>query len=223
MDKRLVQLSECIEKGKINAESPHPKELLGKPGAVELVNSLLDSNISPEVILNFGLLTGMKTIGEKFKDGFIFIPDVLIAAKAMNVSMDLLKPFFIKGELHFKGKIILATVVGDLHNIGKNLVKMVLEGAGWEVIDLGVDVSSEKIITKMNESSARIIGLSALLTTTMLNMEKIIQDIRSEFTDALIIIGGAPVNSKFALEIGADYYSPDPQGMVDYLQHNFKK
>lgn len=217
----LSKLAFCIERGKVNSSSKFPADLIGQPGVEEITSELLQKNIPPKTILDEALLKGMNKIGEKFRDGKIFIPDVLISAKAMNSAMDILKPYIVKGDLKLKGKVILATVKGDLHNIGKNLVKMVLEGGGWEVIDLGIDVSSEKIIDALQKNEVKAVGLSALLTTTMLNMEEIVSELKKSFPHLLVAVGGAPLNKKFADEIKADLYSPDPQGFLDYLNSNF--
>ncbi len=221
MEEILNQISICIERGKINSQSPHPADMKGNDGAVELTQSALTQNISAKDILDKGLLAGMQRIGEKFRDGKIFIPEVLIAAKAMNASMELLKPYFISGEIQHKGKIILGTVAGDLHDIGKNILKMVLEGSGWQVVDLGINVSAEKFISSLKENNAKIVGLSALLTTTMQNMRQIVKQIKDQFDDVFIAIGGAPLTQNFADEINADAYFPDPQSMLDYIDKNF--
>ncbi len=219
----LNQLSICIERGKINSHSPHPADLKGLPGAIELTKTAIDENITAHDILNKGLLTGMQRIGEKFRDGKVFIPEVLIAAKAMNASMELLKPFFQSGEIKLKGKIILGTVAGDLHDIGKNILKMVLEGGGWQVIDLGVNNNAGQFITAIKDHNSNIVGLSALLTTTMQNMKGIVKSIKDEFKDVFVVIGGAPVTNSFAEEINADAYFPDPQSMLDFIDKNFSK
>lgn len=221
MEDILNQISICIERGKINSQSAHPPDMKGKDGAVELTKAALSEKISAKDILDKGLLTGMQRVGEKFRDGKIFIPEVLIAAKAMNASMELLKPYFISGEIQHKGKIILGTVAGDLHDIGKNILKMVLEGGGWQIIDLGINVSAEKFISSVNDTSAKIVGLSALLTTTMQNMRDIVKQIKKSYNDVFVVIGGAPVTQNFADEINADAYFPDPQSMLDYIDNNF--
>lgn len=217
MQNLIEQLSICIERGKISLQSPHPPDMKGLNGAIELTQYCLNDGISPKDILEKGLLNGMQKVGEKFRDGKIFIPEVLIAAKAMNSSMELLKPFFTSGEIQHKGKIVLGTVAGDLHDIGKNIVKMIIEGGGWQVIDLGVNVSAEQFINSIKENNSKLVGLSALLTTTMLNMENIVRSIKENFDDVSVIIGGAPVTKEFASQIKADAYFADPQKMLDYI------
>ena len=174
-------------------------------------------------VLNIGFLPGMKIVGDRFKDGKIFLPEVLISARAMSSSMELLKPYFQSGEVNYKGKVIMGTVAGDLHDIGKNIVKMVLEGGGWQVVDLGINVNAEKFIDAINTNSAKVVGLSALLTTTMQNMYEIVRRIKTETKDVLVVIGGAPVSKAFADSINADEYFPDPQGMLDYLNKKMSK
>lgn len=213
----LHQLSICIERGKVDLQSPHPPDMKGMKGATDLTKEALESNISAKLLLEEALLAGMKRVGQKFRDGKIFIPEVLIAAKAMNASMELLKPYFLSGDVSYKGKIVLGTVAGDLHDIGKNILKMVLEGGGWQVIDLGINVSAEKFVNEIRLNDAKIVGLSALLTTTMQNMEMIVKQIKDTFNDVIVIIGGAPVTSEFAEKINADKYFPDPQGMLDFI------
>jgi len=217
MSDLLFNLSECVEYGKINSDTQYPKHLIGKKGTVELTEEALNCGFSPEVILADALIMGMKRIGEKFAQGKAFIPNLLIASKAMNAASTILKPHFQKGSDYHKGKIIMGTVKGDLHDIGKNIVKMVLEGNGWQVIDLGVDTSKEKFIESLNENKESHIGLSALLTTTMLNMEDIVNSIKLLNYGTKIFVGGAPLSSDFANKIGADGYFPDPHSFVNHL------
>jgi methanogenic corrinoid protein MtbC1 len=162
-------------------------------------------------------MIGMKRIGDRFGTGKAFVPELLMAAKAMTAVMEHLKPFFQSGKVQRKGTFVLGTVAGDLHDIGKNLVGMSIEGAGWEVVDLGVDVPAEKFIAAIEEHPGCVVGLSALLTTTMVTMESIIKSIREKGLQTKILVGGAPLTNDFCQKIGADFYSPDPQGAVDYL------
>jgi methanogenic corrinoid protein MtbC1 len=143
---------------------------------------------------------------------------MLMSAKAMHGAMVHIKPYFLSGETKRKGTLIIGTVTGDLHDIGKNLVSMMVEGGGWEVIDLGVDVGEDKFIKALEENPKAAIGLSALLTTTMENMRKIVFTIKQKHPDSKILIGGAPVTQEYCEKIGADFYSPDPQGAVNYLK-----
>jgi methanogenic corrinoid protein MtbC1 len=160
----------------------------------------------------------MEAVGDRFSRKEIFVPQMLMAAKSMNSAMKHLKPYFQSGETKRKGKFIIGTVSGDLHDIGKNLVAMMIEGGGWEIIDLGVDVGTDKFMQAVEENPGAVVGLSALLTTTMENMKNIVTSIKAEHSDTKILVGGAPVTREYCDKIGADFYSPDPQGAVNYLK-----
>jgi 5-methyltetrahydrofolate--homocysteine methyltransferase len=177
----------------------------------ELVKEALAAGTPANQILQKGLIVGMDIVGEKMESGDMFIPEVLMAAQAMSISVEILKPLLAEGESASAGKVIIGTVKGDLHDIGKNLVVMMMESAGFEVIDLGVDVDPAKFVEAIRENKPSIVGLSALLTTTMPMMKKSIESIEeSGLRDSLkIIVGGAPVNQAFADEVGADGYAPD--------------
>lgn len=177
----------------------------------ELVSQALEEGINPKDILSQGLLAGMAVIGGKFKNNEIYVPDVLIAARAMNAGMEILKPRLVGSNIQSLGKIILGTVQGDQHDIGKNLVKIMFQGAGFEVVDMGIDVSPEKFIAKVKEEKPQILAMSALLTTTMLNMEKVIIALETEKLrdQVIVMVGGAPLTESFARSIGADIYAPD--------------
>jgi 5-methyltetrahydrofolate--homocysteine methyltransferase len=217
MNELLEKIAFCVENGKVNKDAPYPPNMKGQDGADELTKQALEQGIKPEIILKEALVIGMDRIGQKFSEKKVFIPQMLMSAKAMNAATEHLKPYFNSGEVKRKGKVIIATVQGDLHDIGKNLVKMAVEGAGWEVIDLGVDVKADKIVEKLNENPDALVGLSALLTTTMQNMQATVQSVKEKFPKNKVMIGGAPVNDEFRQKIGADFYSPDPQGAVKYL------
>lgn len=186
----------------------------------ELTKSALDQQKSPLEILNDGLIAGMNIIGDQFRVHEIFLPDVLLAAKAMYAGMDLLKPMLIEEGIPSRGKIVIGSVQGDLHDIGKNLVGIMLKGAGYEVIDLGTDVAPEKFVDTAKGNNARIIGMSALLTTTMAVMKQVVDIIkREELSDQIkTIIGGAPVSKAFADEIGADEYGYDVGHAVERIK-----
>jgi len=213
----LEKIANCIEFGKINKLSPYPPDMKGQDGADEYTKAALELGVSASDILKKGLVPGMHNVGIKFRENKIFVPQVLMSAKAMSTAMVHLKPFFQSGEVVRKGKFVIGTVAGDLHDIGKNLVSMMVEGAGWEVIDLGVDVSVERFLKAVEENPACIVGLSAMLTTTMVNMGSIVSAIKGKYPDKKVIIGGAPLNNDFRSEIGADFYSPDPQGAIEYM------
>jgi methanogenic corrinoid protein MtbC1 len=217
MSEILDKLAYCIEFGKINKESPYPPDMKGQDGADEYAKQALDTGISANDILEKSLIVGMEKVGIKFRENKIFVPQVLMSAKAMSTAMEHLKPFFQSGEVARKGKLIIGTVAGDLHDIGKNLVSMMVEGSGWEVIDLGVDVNTDKFIEAIGQNDKAIVGLSAMLTTTMTNMESIVKEIKARHANQRVIIGGAPLNDDFRKSIGADFYSPDPQGAIEYM------
>jgi methanogenic corrinoid protein MtbC1 len=213
----LDQIITCVEFGKVDRDSPFPPNMKGMEGADELTRQAIEAGIKPSDILDHSLIIAMDRVGEKFSQKKIFVPQMLMSAKAMNAALVHLKPYFQSGEVTRKGKLIIGTVAGDLHDIGKNLVSMIVEGAGWEVIDLGVDVNSAKFISCLKENPGAIVGLSALLTTTMVSMKQIAADIKKDFPNTKVIIGGAPVNENFRVEIGVDGYSRDPQGAVQVL------
>jgi len=217
MSEILQQLSHCVEFGKIDKISPYPPDLKGQDGADELAKRALEEGIKPGDILEKALIPAMALVGDKFTRKVIYVPQMLMAAKAMSSAMKHLKPFFQSGETKRKGKFIIGTVSGDLHDIGKNLVAMMIEGAGWEIIDLGVDVNTEKFLKAMNDNPGSVVGLSALLTTTMENMKKTVEAIRGTYSGSNILVGGAPVTMDYCQKINADFYSPDPQGAVNYL------
>ena len=183
----------------------------------ELVKKALEENLTPKKILEDGLIKGMDIIGTKFKNNEVYVPEVLIAARAMHAGMDILKPKLIETGVKNIGKVAIGTVKGDLHDIGKNLVKMMLEGAGFEVIDLGIDVSPDKFVEAVKEHKPNIIGMSALLTTTMVNMVEVIKALEAAgLRDKVkIMIGGAPITQNYADQIGADGCSPDAASAVD--------
>ncbi len=217
MSELLGKISICVEAGKINKTSPFPPSMKDQDGADELTKQALDEGVAPDDILSQGLVPGMENIGVKFRENKVFVPEVLMAAKAMSAAMGHLRPFFQSGEVKRKGTMVIATVQGDLHDIGKNLVAMMVEGAGWEVIDLGVDAGPEKYLEEIEKNPSCTVGISALLTTTMVNMENIVKKIKEKYPDIKILIGGAPLTQQFCDKINADFYSPDPQGAVEYL------
>lgn len=217
MTELLQKLSECVEFGKINQASPFPPQMKGQVGADELTRQLLDQGASPQDVLTLGLMSGMERVGVKFRENKVFVPQVLMSAKAMNTAMVHLKPYFLTGEARQKGTFVIGTVEGDLHDIGKNLVSMMVEGNGWKVVDLGVDVKPERFIEVLREHPGAYVGLSALLTTTMPSMERISKAIKEALPEVKVAVGGAPVTREFCEKIGADAYSRDPQGLVEYL------
>ena len=200
----LNGVSEALQRGKADRVS-------------ELIRQALNEGITPKNILKEGLIHGMSIIGKKFKKNEVYVPEVLIAARAMHAGMDVLKPKLIETGVKNIGKVVMGTVQGDLHDIGKNLVEMMLEGAGFEVIDLGTDISKDKFVEAVKEHKPNIIGMSALLTTTMVNMVEVIKalDVAGLRDKVKIMVGGAPITQNYADQIGADGYSPDASSAVD--------
>ena len=217
MNDILEKLLEAVEFGKVDMKSPYPPQLKGQDGSSELTVKAIETGINPQQILELALIPAMANVGKKFSENKIFVPQMLMSARAMGASMIQLKPFFTSGEIVTKGTFIIGTVKGDLHDIGKNLVAMMVEGGGWTIVDLGVDVGSDRFIEALKNSPGAIVGLSALLTTTMVNMGEIVSTIKKQSPETKILIGGAPVNMEFCEKIGADFYAPDPQGAVEYL------
>lgn len=200
----LMEISAALQKGRAKVVK-------------ELVEQAIADGMSAKEILDGGLLHGMNIVGQKFKINELYVPDVLVAARAMNAGSELLKQLLIDDGVKAAGKVVLGTCKGDLHDIGKNLVKMMMEGKGLEVIDLGVDVSADKFVEAAIEQDAQIIACSALLTTTMGEMANVVKyaeekGVRSKFT---IMVGGAPVNESFKNSVGADVYAPDAASAAD--------
>lgn len=198
----LKALSEAIINGDQNA-------------ALQITKAAIGEGLSPEIILNEGLIAGMDIIGERFKNNEVYIPEVLIAARAMKSALSVLEPKLVEAGVEPVGKAVMGTVQGDLHDIGKNLVAMMLKGAGFDVVDLGVDVSAQKFVETAKKTNARIIGMSALITTTMPSMEKTIKAVKDAGLAVKTMIGGAPVTQAYADRIGADGYAPDAASAVD--------
>lgn len=204
MQEELKALAQAILEGKRNE-------------AVELTQKLVDAGVSPKQILDEGLIAGMSIAGEKFKNGEYFVPEILVAARAMKASMEILRPLLVATDVQPIGTMVIGTVRGDLHDIGKNLVAMMVEGAGFKVVDLGVDVTADKFVAAAKEHNAQIVGMSALLTTTMTYIPEVIKAFDAEGLrpKVKLIVGGAPVTQEWADQIGADGYAPDAATAVD--------
>jgi 5-methyltetrahydrofolate--homocysteine methyltransferase len=209
---RLKEISDALMKGDDERVSVFTQQAI-------------EEKIPPKEILECGLIGGMNIVGEKYKAHEIFLPEVLLAAKAMHAGMDVLKPLFIKGGMPSFGKVVIGSVQGDLHDIGKNLVGIMLTGAGFEVIDLGINVPPEKFIQIAKQENAPVIGMSALLTTTMPVMGKVVELLKHEGLSGRIktVIGGAPVSEEFAQKIGADAYGYDSTNAVESVKELMKK
>jgi 5-methyltetrahydrofolate--homocysteine methyltransferase len=196
------QIAENLMKGKAN-------------DVKALVEKALADGVAPASILNDGLLAGMGVIGDRFKKNEVYVPEVLIAARAMKAGMAILQPKLTSAGVQPRGVAVVGTVKGDLHDIGKNLVCMMLEGAGFKVMDAGIDVAPEKFVQIAKDSSAKLIGVSALLTTTMTNMRAVVDAVKASGLKVKVMIGGAPVTQAFCDEIGADGYAPDAASAAD--------
>ena len=203
----LQQISESLQRG------DHEQ-------VAEFTQQAIDADLSPTQILNEGLMTGMNVVGQRFGAHEIFLPELLIAARAMNAGIDLLKPLFLGGEMPTKGKVVIGTVKGDLHDIGKNLVGIMLKGAGFEVIDVGNDIAADVFVDAAEAEGATVVGLSALLTTTMTGMKDVVDLVKARgLQDKVkVIVGGAPLSKEFAEEIGADAYGYDASNAVEIVK-----
>ena len=208
----VQQISENLQKGKAN-------------DVKALVEKALKEGVGPASILNDGLLAGMSIIGDKFKKNEVYVPEVLIAARAMKAGMSILQPKLASAGVQPVGTAVIGTVKGDLHDIGKTLVGMMLEGAGFKVVDMGIDVDAQKFVTAARESKATVVGVSALLTTTMTNMKSVVEGFKASDLKGKvkIMVGGAPVTQAFCDEIGADGYAPDAASAADLAKALLKK
>lgn len=207
----LGKISETLIQGKID-------------DLKDLTQQAIDQEQSPGSILNEGLLAGMDIVGQRWRNGEMFMPEVLRCAKAMSGAMEILRPFLSEGEMSSAGTMVIGTVAGDLHDIGKDLVAMMFEGAGYKVINLGIDQPNEKFVDAVKEYNPKILGISALLTTTMPRMGEIINSLKEAgIRDQVkVIIGGAPVTEEFAQEVGADMYGPNAGSAVEIVKEYFE-
>jgi 5-methyltetrahydrofolate--homocysteine methyltransferase len=210
----LDEIKDLVVRGHINIQSKYPPELAQKPGVEEKVKEALDQKLDIEDILRKGLIDGMDVVGDRFSKGEYFVPEMLFSAKAMKAGLALLRPFMVDQEAMTIGKVILGTIQGDMHDIGKNLVGMMLEGAGFEVIDLGINTAPEKFMEVAQQHPKALVGMSALLTITMERMRDVVQLFKSRGLKNKIIIGGAPVTQEFSDQIGANGYAPDASQAV---------
>ena len=210
-----------VLQGRVTAEDEgYDEGLEGQPAVTELVKTAIEIKIDPKKVVINALTGSMETVGEKFDSGEYLIPDMLASAECVGTAMDLLGPYLADAGVESKGKFVLATVAGDLHDIGKNIVGIMLKGAGFDVLDLGNDVSADRIVSQVKESGARYLGLSALLTTTMREMGAVIQKLdKEELRDQVrVLIGGAPTSKSFAEEIGADAYCRDAFQAIEMMK-----
>ena len=186
-------------------------------GVAELTRQAIDGGVAPVEIINSGLIKGMNVVGQRFKAGEMYVPEVMVAARAMKAGMELVRPLIVEGDIPSAGKVIIGTVAGDLHDIGKNLVGMMMESGGMTVINMGVDIAADKFAAAVREHKPDVLAMSALLTTTMLAMKDTIELLKEEgLRDSVkVIVGGAPVTADFANEIGADGWAPDAASAKD--------
>ena len=224
-DDIITQLKENVIQGrKTQNDEGIEESLSGTLGVMELTQRALEENIAPDAIIGQGLTAGMQIVGEKFSRKEYFVPDMLASADAVGSAMEILKPYLEEAKIETKGKFAIATVKGDIHDIGKNIVAILLKGAGYEVTDLGINVSAEKIIGFIKEENPDFLGLSALLTTTMVEMGVVIETLKAQgLRDKLkILIGGAAVSDDYAQEIGADAYCMDGFHAIKLLENTQK-
>ncbi len=220
-DKLLQDIATNVMQGRLEAEDEGFDEgYEGQPAVTELLEEALEKGIDPKKIVVEALTGAMEQVGQKFEKGEYLIPDMLASAECVGTAMDILGPRLAQSGVESKGKFVIATVAGDLHDIGKNIVAIMLKGAGYEVVDLGTDVSSERIVEEVKNNNANFLGLSALLTTTMREMEKIINDLKTQgMRDKMkVLIGGAPTSPDFATQIGADGHCSDAFEAIDKLK-----
>lgn len=188
--------------------------------AAELTKKALEEGIEPGKVLNEALIPAMEIVGREYEEGERYVPEMLISAEAMKAAMGVLRPRLVETGVRLKGKVVIGTVEGDLHDIGKNLVAMMLEGAGFEVIDLGVEVTAERFVQAVREHKPDVLGMSALLTTTMIHMPEVIEALKEAGLreEVKVIVGGAPVTQEYAEKIGADGYAPDAASAVEVVK-----
>ena len=215
----IAALKENVIQGRMTQDDEGIDDTLSGPGVLELTQAALDNNIPVDEIITNGITAGMEIVGEKFNAKEYFIPDMLASAEAVSAAMDILKPHLEASNIETKGKFAIVTVRGDIHDIGKNIVAILLKGSGYEVEDLGIDIPTEKIVEYVRENNPDYLGLSALLTTTMLVMDEIIEALKAAgLRDKVkVLVGGAAVSQEYAREIGADAYCVDGFDAVKVL------
>jgi methanogenic corrinoid protein MtbC1 len=216
MQEYVERIAMCVARGKVSRAAPFPREMKDQDGADEIAAEALQNGVQPDVLLE-GCMVGMERVGKDFTENKAFVTNLVISAEAMNAVLKHLKPFLESGEVKRKGKFVIGTVSGDLHDIGKNLVSMMIKGGGFEVIDLGVDVATSKFLDALAQHAGCFVGLSALLTTTMRNMENSVLAIKKTYPHTKVLVGGAPITHDFCARIGADFFSPNPHEAVEYL------
>ena len=215
----VEKIATCVARGKISKSFWYPPDMKDQDGADEVAAEALKKGLQPAILLE-GCMRGMDKVGKEFSENRAAVTNLVISAAAMNAVLKHIKPFLESGEVKRKGKFVIGTVTGDLHDIGKNLVSMIATGGGFEVIDLGVDVPTSKFLGALAQHPGCIVGLSALLTITMPNMEKSVRAIKEAYPDTKVMVGGAPITPDFCTRIGADFTSHNPHEAVEYLTRN---
>lgn len=217
----IEKIALCVAKGKVSRSAWFPPDMKDQDGADEIAAEALKNGIKPDVLLQ-GCMLGMDRVGKEFSEGTAFVTNLIISGEAMNAVMKHIRPFFESDQVKHKGKFVIGTVAGDLHDIGKNIVSMIIRGGGFEVIDLGADVPTNKFLDAIAQHPGCFVGLSGLLTTTMRNMENSVKAIKEKYPDTKVLVGGAPITQDFCTRIGADFYSPNPHEAVEYLNKSVK-
>jgi len=219
MEEYVDRIAACVARGKVYKAAPYPPDMKDQDGADEIAAEALKQGARPDVLLR-GCMLGMDRVGKDFSENKAAVTNLVISAAAMNAVLKHIKPFLESGEVKRKGKFVIGTVSGDLHDIGKNLVSMIVTGGGFEVIDLGVDVPTSKFLAAIGQHPGCLVGLSALLTITMPAMEKSVRAIKEAYPNVKVLVGGAPITREFSTRIGADFTSPNPHDAVEYLNSN---
>ena len=215
----IEKIALCVAKGKVSRSAWFPPDMKDQDGADEIAADAITNGVQPDVLLE-GCMQGMDRVGKEFGEGKAFVTNLIISGEAMNAVLKHIKPFLESDQVKHKGKFVIGTVLGDLHDIGKNIVSMIIRGGGYEVIDLGADVPTNKFLDAISQHPGCFVGLSALLTTTMRNMENSVKAIKEKYPDTKVLVGGAPITQEFCTRIGADFYSHNPHEAVEYLNKN---
>lgn len=216
MQEYVERIATCVARGKVYRSAPYPPDMKGQDGADEIAAEAIKIGLEPGLLLEACML-GMDKIGKEFSENRAAVTNLVVSAAAMNAVLKHIKPFLESGQVKRKGKFLIGTVSGDLHDIGKNLLSMIVTGGGFEVIDLGVDVPTSKFLGAITAHPGCVVGLSALLTVTMPAMEKSVHAIKEAFPATKVMVGGAPITGEFASHIGADFTSSNPHEAVEYL------
>jgi 5-methyltetrahydrofolate--homocysteine methyltransferase len=219
MQEYVDRIAMCIARGKVYRSAPYPRDMHNQDGADEIAAEALKNGMQPSILLE-GCMRGMDRVGKDFSENRAAVTNLVISAAAMNAVLKHIKPFLESGEVKRKGTFVIGTVTADLHDIGKNLVAMIVTGGGYEVVDLGVDVPTSRFLSAIAEHPGCFVGLSALLTITMPQMEKSVRAIKQAYPNTKVLVGGAPITNDFCARIGGDFTSHNPHEAVEYLNAN---